>query len=218
MSAGLTRNQAIRQDLPRALPGFEHVDRYWDRGRGAFTAKILPGEFYVTSREEVIVTVLGSCVSACIRDPRAKAAGMNHFMLPLSRDGTDRWGGSQANSANRYGNFAMENLINALLKQGAARDQLEVKLFGGGQILPNMTDVGKKNIAFAREYCANEGLRVLAEDLGGHHPRKVYFHPAEGKVRLLKIQQLKNETIAERERKYARALDDKPVAGDIDLF
>ncbi len=212
------RSSHIRQNLPDVIPGFEHVDRYWDRSNQVFAAKILPGEFYVTQKGELIVTVLGSCVSACIRDRLLKVGGMNHFMLPLSRNGTDKWGGSQANSANRYGNFAMENLINSLMKQGARRDSLEVKLFGGGQILENMSDVGKKNIDFAMEYCRTEGLKILAEDFGGPHPRKVYFYPDTGRVRLLKINKLKNTTIVDREQVYARNLRNEPVSGDVDLF
>lgn len=106
------------QDLPPALPGFEHVNRYWDVRMSLPAAKILPGEFYVSRTGEMIVTVLGSCVSACIRDRQLGIGGMNHFMLPhKGAHSTEVWG-SAVSSASRYGNWAMEFLINEILKLG----------------------------------------------------------------------------------------------------
>lgn len=210
-------SQPSLPDLPPALPGFEHVDRYWDRTHGSVAAKILPGEFYVTGHEELIVTVLGSCVAACIRDPKLRIGGMNHFMLPFGTT-DDRWASGVVNKATRYGNFAMEHLINELIKQGATRRTLEVKLFGGAHVLEAAMDVGSRNTSFVREYCRTEGLNVLAEDLGGPWPRKVYFDPREGRVRLLKLRKVRNDTIVDRERRYERKLREDQVQGDIDLF
>lgn len=119
----------------KPLSGFEGIQRYWDRERQMPAAKILPGEYYVSNQNELITTVLGSCVSACIRDPVAGIGGMNHFMLPNSERGN--WNGkhSIASNATRYGNFAMEHMINDILKHGGERGNLEVKVFGGGKSL-----------------------------------------------------------------------------------
>ena len=198
---------------PPALPGYEHINRYWDRVNERWAAKILPGEYYVSMRGELITTVLGSCVSACVRDSRLGIGGMNHFMLP-SRDRTDH---SDPITA-RYGSFAMETLINDILKNGGRRRNLEVKIFGGGQILAHMTDIGAKNIHFVKEYLALEKITLNAEDVGGPHPRKVLYYPDEGRVRVKKLRSLHNDTIIEREKRYIDELEQQPTAGDIELF
>lgn len=204
---------------PHALPGFKSINRYWDKINNTFTAKILPGEFYVTTNNELITTVLGSCVSACIRDPIFGIGGMNHFMLPLEGDhGSTAWKNAGSSAATRYGNVAMELLINNILKHGGERKNLEVKLFGGGRILTQMTDVGRRNIEFVREYLKVEGLRVVAEDLGDTNPRKVNYDPISGKVRVKKLRSLHNDTIITREQSYMRDLEEQPEAGEIDLF
>lgn len=209
------RNQNAA-DLPRALRGFEQINRYWDRERDCPAAKILPGQYYVTLNDEVITTVLGSCVSACVRDRKLGVGGMNHFMLP-SGAGT----GADANPAGdgaRYGTYAMEHLINDILKNGGRRENLEVKVFGGGRILSQMTDIGQRNIEFVRRFLATEGLTLTAEDVGDVFPRKVVYAPASGKVFVKKLKALHNETIAEREKDYLRNLESGPLAGDIELF
>lgn len=201
---------------PRALPGFEAIKRFWDGENEKFAAKILPGEFYVTCSDEVITTVLGSCISACIRDPIFGIGGMNHFMLPISADGG--WGGETVGHATRYGNFAMEHLINEILKNGGARHHLEVKVFGGGRVLANMTNVGQRNIDFVKEYIRVEGLKLLAEDVGDVFPRKVQYQPLSGRVRIKKMRSTYSQTVAEREREYMQNIDARPVTGEIDLF
>lgn len=203
---------------PKALPQFSHVKRYWDPQEQCFAAKILPGEYYVTTQGEMIVTVLGSCVSACVRDKARGHGGMNHFMLPLdTSNGRTQWDHS-ISAATRYGNVAMEKLINDMLKLGSRREDLEFKLVGGGRVLDAMTDVGARNIAFVREYMKTEGFRVSGEDLGDDHPRKVHYLPAPGKVRVKKLQSTRNNTIYERERNYLHELDRAPAAGDVELF
>jgi chemotaxis protein CheD len=205
--------------LPQALPGFGHINRYWDPVHHACAAKLLPGEYYVTLADEMIVTVLGSCVSACIRDPLRGIGGMNHFMLPVSQpNGDDSWRSGDASTAARYGNYAMELLINAMLKHGGNRAQLEVKIVGGGQILAHMTDIGRSNIAFVRTYLRTEGLQVAAEDVGDVYPRKVYYRPSSGTVRMQKLRSLHNDTIIHRERDYMQSLTKQPVQGDVELF
>lgn len=205
--------------IPQCLPGFEHINRFWDIKHNCFSAKILPGEFYVSNQGELISTVLGSCVSACIRDPVAGVGGMNHFMLPMNKGGVNSITIKNSDAA-RYGNYAMEVLINELLKAGAKRRNLEVKLFGGGRVLASMasSDIGSKNIEFARSYLYEEGLRIVSEDLGDVFPRKVLYYPDTGRVRLKKLTLTRNTTVLSREAEYRRNLQTKDKSGDIELF
>ncbi|MBI3562454.1 MAG: chemoreceptor glutamine deamidase CheD [Gammaproteobacteria bacterium] len=202
---------------PRMLPGFAHINRYWDEQHAMYAAKLLPGEYYVTCEKETIVTVLGSCVSACIRDPVFGVGGMNHFMLPTNQ-GNGSWEANGVGASTRYGSFAMEQLINDILKHGGVRKNLEVKLVGGGKILAQMTDIGRKNIDFVEEYIRTEALKVIARDLGDIYPRKAYFTPLTGKAFVKKLRSLHNNTIAERENTYLSQLQSKPVQGDVTLF
>ena len=164
----------------------------------------------------LIVTVLGSCVSACIRDRVTGLGGMNHFMLPDG--GGDA--GSPVSASMRYGTYAMEVLINDLLKAGARREHLEAKVFGGGAVLRGFTamNVGERNAAFVMHFLKTERIPVLAEDLNDIHPRKVYFFPRTGKVLVKKLMQTRNDTLAKRELDYAKRLKVEPVGGEIDLF
>lgn len=194
---------AERLTQPEALPGFESVRRHWDASRQYWVAKILPGEYYVTPHDEIIVTVLGSCIAACIRDARTGYGGMNHFMLPVSTVGGPMVRrASDADAATRYGNVAMERLINELLRNGARREDLELKVFGGGQITRGKIDVGRLNIAFVDDYVNAEGLRVLARDVGGGVPRKIMFFPKSGKVMMKNLRSLANSTVLKREEGY----------------
>jgi chemotaxis protein CheD len=213
----LGTGRATPGPMPRALTGFTHINRYWDESHGMYAAKLLPGEYYVTSEPETIVTVLGSCVSACVRDPVFGIGGMNHFMLPAST-GNGSWEAEGINASTRYGSFAMEQLINDILKHGGARKNLEVKIAGGGRILAQMTDIGRKNIEFIERYATTEGLKVLARDLGDIYPRKVYYTPSTGKMFVKKLRSLHNDTIVERETNYFNELKTKPVGGSVELF
>jgi len=201
---------------PDCLPDFEHVNRYWDKAQNSWMAKILPGEYYVTTqRGEAVATTLGSCVSACIRDKVFGIGGMNHFMLPVkSEHASDDW----MDSATRYGSYAMEHLINDILKNGGNRKNLEVKLTGGGRIMANMSDVGARNIDFAIEYLQIENLDVIVQDLGDIYPRKVVYYPETGRLRVKKLRTLHNETLVQREQAYQHELDVQPDSGGIELF
>ena len=196
----------------------EHLatNLYFDRTFDCEAAKILPGEYYYTGKPMLIVTVLGSCVAACIRDRVTGIGGMNHFMLPDG--GGDP--GSPASASMRYGAYAMEMLINQLLKAGARRENLEAKVFGGGNVLRGFTamNVGERNAKFVRTFLKAEGIPVVAEDLNDVHPRKVYFFPRTGKVLVKKLKQLNNYTLVKREQAYATQLRNNAVVGDIDLF
>lgn len=196
----------------------EHIATklYYDRTFDCDAAKILPGEYYCTYKDMLIVTVLGSCVSACIRDRVSGIGGMNHFMLPDGGDGSDPLISASA----RYGTYAMEVLINELLKAGARRENLEAKVFGGGNVLRGLTalNVGERNAAFVRGYLKAEGIRVLAEDLNDVFPRKVYFFPRTGRVLVKKLRELNNNTLVNREQDYASRLAGKKIGGEVELF
>lgn len=187
---------------------------YYDRTFAIDAAKILPGEYFVTQREMAVVTVLGSCVAACLRDRTTGWGGMNHFMLP----GID--GGGAFGVSARYGVHAMEILVNRLLGLGAQRANLEAKVFGGGNVLPGFvtTSVGERNARFVVDYLQTEGIRLVASDLLGVYPRKVYFFPQTGKVLVRRLKSANNDTIVQRENAYASELRCVPSGGEVVLF
>lgn len=202
-----------------SLFGFENIKRRWDKDNNIASARILPGEYYVTTADEMITTVLGSCISACIRDRELGIGGMNHFMLPETNKQKLSAGSEQVvGNATRYGNYAMEHLINDILANGGKRKNLEVKLFGGGKILPSLGDVGQNNIDFALDYVDTEALLLVSQDLGDIYPRKVIYFPKTGKVKMKKVKDLHNETIVSREKEYRTTIKDEPVVSDIELF
>jgi chemotaxis protein CheD len=185
---------------------------YFDRQFEKTGIKLLPGEFYVSAEDVVLTTVLGSCVSACIRDPRLGIGGMNHFMLPDSELG----GGNSA----RYGSYAMEVLVNELLKAGARRSGLEAKVFGGAAVLKSFTDsqVGNRNAQFVLDYLKAEHIPVLAQDLGDTCPRKIFFFPADGRVLVRRLtSNLASRDLAQ-ETAYRSRLVAAPVSGGVELF
>lgn len=206
--------------LPKPLPGFGHVNRYWDKSMQTAAAKILPGECYVSTAGEMIVTVLGSCIAACVRDKNLGIGGMNHFMLPvqLGEEGIQRL--NSTNPALCYGNWAMEFLINAILKQGGRKEHLEVKIFGGGQVLAAMTslNVGHRNIEFVNEYLRLEGFRIAAQDVGGDYPRKVLYFADTGAVKMRRIRTTANDTIQKREKAYLQSIAKPAESGSVELF
>lgn len=189
--------------------------RYFDRHFQIEAAKIKPGEYYVTPRDMMIVTVLGSCVSACVRDRVLGIGGMNHFMLPTEDRSTDICSPSA-----RYGDYAMEILINELMKMGAQRNHMEAKIFGGGRVLKGLshTTIGERNVEFVHRYLEKEGIPVLARDLLDIFPRKVYFFPKSGRVLVKKLRESHNDTIIEREHDYQLRLNRTHIEGDVELF
>ena len=198
-------------------PGYlEHLatNRYFDRTFDCDAVKVLPGEYFVTTADILLVTVLGSCVTACIRDRDKGLGGMNHFMLPDASEG------GMLSSSARYGAYAMEVLLNHLLKLGARRSSLEAKVFGGGQVLGSLsqTQVGEKNAQFVLDYLRTERIPVVAQDLLDIYPRKVYFFPVNGRVMMKKLVRVKNDTLIEREREYQARLRRDNVQGDVELF
>ncbi len=189
--------------------------RFFDAASATWMVKVFPGEYFVTSRtDEVLVTVLGSCVAACIRDSRTGIGGMNHFMLPQSRAGN--WAGDLQST--RFGNFAMEKLINELLKAGCSRNSLEIKVFGGGNVTDTQNAIGTENSKFILRYLEAEGMRCAAQDLGGQLPRRIHYHPATGKVVRRLLGTSESTAVAREEGEYGSRLSTRRVAGEIQLF
>jgi chemotaxis protein CheD len=212
----MVARSASSAELPRPLPGFESIRRYRNAA-GISTARILPGEYYVTREDEALDTVLGSCVAACIRNPRFGIGGMNHFMLPRpSGSGTDAWE-RVAGRATRYGSASMEQLINSVLSAGGTRQDLEVKIFGGGRVVAKLSDIGARNLEFVREFLRQEGLKIAAEDSGDICSRHIQYFPRSGRVRVRHLSARATE-LGAKEQRYLDRLDQAPVAGEIDLF
>ena len=195
-------------------PGDESAPRrYLNPQDNCWYIQITQGETHVTDAPgEILTTILGSCIAACIRDPAIGVGGMNHFLLPQS-DGEDR-------DAKRYGVNAMELLINGLLKRGAVRERLEAKIFGGANVIAGLSDIGSRNAAFAEQYLADEGIRLVGGDVGGSTPRRIQYWPADGRARQLAMPPMDNVKLVERElaqsappRRVARESDD-----DVELF
>lgn len=183
---------------------FRATRSYHDSTFDTPAVKLLPNEFYVTREDIMLTTVLGSCVSACLRDPLTGVGGMNHFMLPEGDTS------SPVSASMRYGAYAMEVLINELLKAGAARERLEAKVFGGGAVLSAMqqTNIGQRNAVFVLQYLDMESIPVRAQDLNGTHARRINYFPRSGKVMVRKMNthHRGEELIAQRELAIASTI------------
>ena len=174
--------------------------------------KVLPGEYFVANEDIMVMTVLGSCISACIWDGRVRAGGMNHFMLP---------DGGSADGGGRYGSYAMELLINQMLKLGARRETMQAKVFGGAQVMAGFTtmNVGERNTRFVLDYLATERIPVVSQDVLDIHPRKVCFFPVTGKALVKRLAHSHPETLAVEERKgNAATVARSTSGGSVDLF
>ena len=198
-----------------SLMEFGNIRRIQDTRFPYEVAVILPGEYFVSQEPKVVYTVLGSCISVCLRDPFVNVGGMNHFMLaaPTSTNATDRWLDS-----GRYGTFAMDMLINGIIKLGGKKERMEAKVFGGGKILEGIYNIGAKNAAWALDYLESEGVPLLKANVGDVCPRKVYFFTDSGKVLMKKLDQVMASSIAEEERQYQAKLQWDPVQSDVTLF
>lgn len=210
ISGGKESRLAQLKSLPRERgeASFFYSDHHFQYD----AVKVLPGEYFVASDDLMIMTVLGSCIAACIWDGKVRAGGMNHFMLP---DGDSLEGGG------RYGSYAMELLINQLLKSGARRESMQAKVFGGAQVMAGFTsmNVGERNTKFVLDYLATERIPVVSQDVLDIHPRKVCFFPATGKALVKRLAHAHPETLAVEERKGNAATVAKSTAGgSIDLF
>jgi len=198
-----------------SLMEFSHIRRIQDTRFPYEVAVILPGEYFVSEEPKVVYTILGSCISVCLRDPFVSVGGMNHFMLaaPSNAEGHDNWADS-----GRYGSFAMEMLINEILNRGGKKNRLEAKVFGGGKIYDGTIDIGAKNAAWALDYLEREGVPLLKANVGDVCPRKVYFFTDSGKVLLKKLDRVVAQTIAAEEGQYQAKLQQAPVQSEVTLF
>ncbi|MEM6961305.1 MAG: chemoreceptor glutamine deamidase CheD [Myxococcota bacterium] len=192
-----------------ALPGFNQVRRYWDPKFTKITARVNPGEIYVTEHEENIHTALGSCIAACIRDRNKGIGGMNHFMLPSGTSGSSI-------DKSCYGVAAMERLVNAIYSNGGKRWALEAKIFGGAELL-GFTDggVGAENVEFVRDFLEKERIPVVSEDVGGTESRQVIYFVPCGRA-LVKATCV--EEVGKQQRNYQRELKQQEWSGDVELF
>jgi chemotaxis protein CheD len=203
------RIRALRERPPRE---YEASTFYYDAGFRTDAVKLLPGEFYVHDSDDLLLmTVLGSCVAACLVDRTARLGGMNHFMLP---DG---------GSAGRYGVFAMELLINELMKRGARRERLEAKVFGGGQVMRNFStmNVGEQNVKFVEQFLAAERITIVSRDVLDVHPRKVCLFPGSARALVKKLGSTQVDAIASEESAFRGRLGQRPAAasaGSVELF
>ena len=193
------------QDMPK-YPEFNHIRRFWMPQRHRYGVKVVAGDYYVTKQDEMISTVLGSCVAACIRDPKTGVGGINNYILPDSDCDI-------LSSSNRYGVFAMEQLINSITKYGGHRANFEIKLVGGCNMIGGMNDIGQRNIDFIKDFLKIEGYHSIAEDLGGFQPRKVMYNAQDGRLFVQKLKCQHHEQyleleIAKQKRKLATVNDD----------
>ena len=187
---------------------FFYLDHHFQHN----SVKVLPGEYFVADENMVIMTVLGSCIAACLWDSRAHIGGMNHFMLP---------DGDLADASGRYGSYAMELLINEMLKLGARRETMQATIFGGAQVMHNFTtmNVGERNTNFVLNYLHTERIPIVSEDVLDIYPRKVVFFPVTGKAMVKRLAHAHPETLVEQERRGTAATVAKTTAGgSVDLF
>jgi chemotaxis protein CheD len=172
--------------------------------------KILPGEYFVHNEDLLIMTTLGSCIAACLWDRHARVGGMNHFMLPEG-----------AGESGRYGSYAMELLINEMMKRGASRMTMEAKVFGGGQVVSGMNtlNVGERNTNFVIDYLKTERIPIMSKDVLDVYPRKVCFLPASGKAMIKRLAPTNTDALVAQDRAAAqRAVPASTGGGSVDLF
>jgi chemotaxis protein CheD len=210
-SALAARNSRIEQLRAVQRKPHEASFFFYDAFFKADAVKVLPGEYFVHNEDVIIMTTLGSCIAACLWDRNSRVGGMNHFMLPDAAAGMTDGG--------RYGSYAMELLINELLKRGATRGGLEAKVFGGASVISGMNslNVGERNTRFVFEYLATERIPVVSKDVLEIYPRKVCFFPASGKVMVKRLAPTQLETVAAQDRDAAQRARVE-TAGSVDLF
>lgn len=187
---------------------FFYLDQHFQHN----AVKVLPGEYFVSRESLVIVTVLGSCIAACLWDSRAQVGGMNHFMLPA---------GDLADACGRYGSYAMELLINEMLKLGARRETMQAKIFGGAQVMRNFSSmqVGQSNTDFVLDYLHTERIPIVSQDVLDIYPRKVVFFPVTGKAMVKRLAHAHAQTLAAQDlRGSAAQLARSRRGGSVDLF
>ena len=210
---GPARESSLQELKARSRKPGEASFFYLDHHFQHNAVKVLPGEYFVSDENMVIMTVLGSCIAACLWDSRARMGGMNHFMLP---------DGDLADASGRYGSYAMELLINEMLKLGARRETMQAKIFGGAQVMHNFTtmNVGERNTNFVLNYLHTERIPIVSEDVLDIYPRKVVFFPSTGKAMVKRLAHAHPEALVQQEitRGNAAAVARNTAGGSVDLF
>ncbi|MEO5378808.1 MAG: chemotaxis protein CheD [Magnetococcus sp. DMHC-6] len=142
---------------------------------------LLPGAIFAKNGAYVITTVLGSCIAVCMWDTSRKVGGMNHYKLPL-------WNGDGLPSP-KFGNIAIEKLLEALLDMGCQKRNIIAKVFGGGAVIQSssgLLNVGERNIDAARDILNQLGIPIVASDVGGELSRKIIFNTEDGSILMKK--------------------------------
>ena len=209
--AGPARESSLQELKDRSRKPGEASFFYMDHHFQHNAVKVLPGEYFVSDESLVIMTVLGSCIAACLWDSRARVGGMNHFMLP---------DGDLADASGRYGSYAMELLINEMLKLGARRETMQAKIFGGAQVMHNFTtmNVGERNTNFVLNYLHTERIPIVSEDVLDIYPRKVVFFPVTGKAMVKRLAHAHPDALGAQERGNAATVAKTTSGGSVDLF
>jgi chemotaxis protein CheD len=212
LTGGLQKSDSLSSLRQRSRKPGEASFFFFDHQFQSDAVKVLPGEYFVTDQNILIMTVLGSCIAACIWDAKAGVGGMNHFMLP---------DGDSADASGRYGSYAMELLINEMIKLGARKESMQAKVFGGGQVMAGFTtmNVGERNTQFVLDYLHTERITLVSKDVLDIYPRKVVFFPTTGKAMVKKLAHSHPESLESTERKgNAVNLAKSTAGGSVDLF
>jgi chemotaxis protein CheD len=212
LTGGLQKSDSLSSLRQRSRKPGEASFFFFDHHFQSDAVKVLPGEYFVTDQDILIMTVLGSCIAACIWDAKAGVGGMNHFMLPE---------GDSSDTSGRYGSYAMELLINEMIKLGARKESMQAKVFGGGQVMAGFTtmNVGERNTQFVLDYLHTERITLVSKDVLDIYPRKVVFFPTTGKAMVKKLAHSHPESLESTERKgNAVNLAKSTAGGSVDLF
>ncbi|MEM6465076.1 MAG: chemoreceptor glutamine deamidase CheD [Pseudomonadota bacterium] len=197
------------------IPASPTSNRYFEAKIGAYASSVFPGNYLVISTPgEAVTTLLGSCVAACVRDTRTGIGGLNHFLLP------EEDSGNKSGFSSRYGVYAMELLINEILKRGGTRESLEAKAFGGSRVIETsaQSSVGNRNVSFVKEYLDSEGIALSASDLGGGRARRVFFFPDSGRVVVQRLPMEDNKHASDQDAKLQTHVKQAKPAGGVELF
>jgi chemotaxis protein CheD len=210
-----------RTDTEKVQAGdvYDGIRRYYDQNMEMTVVKLMTGDCYYTAEpREMLVTILGSCMSVCLRDPITKIGGMNHILLPGGEE--DKQEKGDAGYSARFGVNAMEELINGMLKLGAFKSRFEAKIFGGGNVINNSAQIGKKNIKFVKEFLAAEKIPIKGEDVGDEVARRLHFFPDTGKAMVRRLQRKEDLVIVQKEQEYEKKISQKKVVDvpEVELF
>jgi chemotaxis protein CheD len=208
-----------KSSSPASRPASNATDSerrfYFDNRLNSLVVSVCQGHFYVSSSPyEVLSTVLGSCIAVCMRDPVAGCGGMNHFLLPNQSEQHD----GLPSASLRYGSYSIERLTNALVARGALRERLEVKVFGGANVLSGTGNYGHANADFVEAYLRREGLKIAAKSLRGTNARRIRYYPSSGRAQMSEVVGDNPATIAATENRLASVLQMSDAKSRVEIF